>query len=125
MSAAHQMMVSLPMEAGGYSFTITAADYLAAGYGFVAPDTGTLDSAEPLDAPHTLYVCATLPLYGGFLVYFVGDCATLLSGLSVWVDGVDYGTGDSGWNFADGYTTWSRATGGPTFAATQYFVQIK
>lgn len=114
-----------PGGGGGYSFTMTAGDYLGSAQGYsdgsLFPVFGSIN-AEPIPSnPLLALFTPTLKI-----ISFDGDAETLLTGLSVWVDGVEYPFDGSDWEFggSDTYATWD--AGGPTFVdGVQYFVEIK
>lgn len=110
-------------SASGYSFTMTAA---MSGFvtGYVAGSAGSI-SAEPILGQTLLELWS---LSGLAVIAFDGDVTGLLSGLTVYVDGVSYAAGFSGWEYDEGgdatYGTW--ASGGPDFVdAGVYAAEIK
>lgn len=117
------------VTAGGYSCTMTAGvDGGDAGFS-VAGAYGSIN-AEPVPGE----TCEAIGTSGGaiFIVSFTGDITATLSGLHVWVDGVDYGAGEdiglgAGWHVNAGSTLWARTSPTlPTFSnGVGYLIEIK
>lgn len=66
--------------------------------------------------------------FGTTNIKFEGNIAALLSGLTVYVNGVSYASNFSGWSYngGDGATVGMWASGGPIFVASNvYAVEIK
>lgn len=83
-------------------------------------------SAEPFPAAPLAEFTVNASNFSG-LVLFGGDVATELSGKTVWVDGVQYATGFSGWSVISGATaaSWTSGNGPPFAQFTSYAVEIK
>lgn len=124
----HRVGLLRPLAAApsGYSFTMTAGQ----AFGFVngystGGDLGAFGSIdqEPISG-QTL--AALFELGGGDgSINFDGDIVSIVSGLTVWVDSVEYPF-DSDWVFADGFTAGEWTGSGPAFVNTNmYFVEIK
>lgn len=114
--------------AAGYSCNVTAG----ASGSYVGYDTTLLIgsiSAEPVPG-HTINGIFS---YSGVfsVVGFVGDIETLLTGLHVWIDGVDKGAGDdigygSGWQYdGSSSTVWGANTTFGFVNGNTYLVEIK
>ena len=110
----------------GYSFNMTAGDPNGSiqGYsnGSLLPAFGSID-AEPISGETLLYL-ATGSIANE--MRFDGDIVSLLSGLTVWVDSVEYpGNGDWFLSSGDTFMVWS-APNAPVFVdTTMYFIEIK
>lgn len=111
--------------ASGYSCNVTAgAVSTLRGYNVSVP-IGSIDNQPvPGQALNYCYTNGTSLFY----VAFAGDVSTLLAGMHVWLDGVDYGIGDSTYrfNYSSGTTKW-RITSGytPMVDGNTYFLEIK
>lgn len=116
-----------------YSFTMTAGDYATVIQGYNIDDSsglpvmGSID-AEPIPG-HVLGVLYTSSSQQGMIV-FVGDVTALVSGKTVWVDGVEYPFDSSGWQSTGGdggsITAAPWNTAGPVFVGgVSYFIEIK
>jgi hypothetical protein len=112
---------------GGFSFNMTAGDFVGVlqGYsdGSQTSAFGSID-AEPLPG-NNLALCISGSLPG---ITFHGDATSTLTGLTVWVDSVEYPFDGQDWMYnSDSDLTeslWDVAS--PTFVNTNaYFVEIK
>lgn len=125
-----------PPPSGGYSFTMTAGDIYAAGVAFgylkegyfSAPtDYGSIDQ-EPVPG-HALIMIAYSTMIIDSSVVFLGDATALLSGKTVWVDGIEYADDFSGWSFNSTVTAgdWTaNPASAPVFVGNEeYFIEIK
>lgn len=111
-----------------YSFNMTAgqAGGFVQGYessGAFGSPFGSID-AEPIPDHALVFLLSGLSKS----IAFSGDAVSLLSGLTVWVDGVEFPFDAADWNFNSGTGntggTWDDV--GPAFVDTQsYFVEIK
>lgn len=113
-------------EPGGDAM-ITAESFTEGGVTFSGYSTdygiGSL-SRQPL-AGVTLTDIFTISGYGA-VVWFVGNVASQLSGKTVWIDGVEYAAGFSGWSYDDGHTVGEWQAGGPIFVSNvTYVIEIK
>lgn len=119
-----------------WAFTITAGSHTnssGAAIGYSGPINfqsrpafGTL-SAQPIDG-YALQTCYRVGApSNNSIIAFTGDVSALLAGKSVWVNGVNYGQGDTyKFAYAGGVTIWNRLSGGPTFVSGQtYNIEIK
>lgn len=118
----------VPAPAGGssvYSCHVTAGSYSAITGYLPTTSTGSIDT-EPVPG-QTLSACYTSS-NSYFNVFFSGNIASLLAGLHVWLDGIDYGIGDSGTRFtySSGNTKWSITSGLPSMTVgNTYLLEIK
>lgn len=120
---------------GGYSFNMTAVDPsgagLVIGYDnidmFGAGPFGSI-SSEPISG-ETLAVCASAPSLGYSGVIFLGDVFNLLSGLTVWVNGVEYQPAFSldDWYYSsdDDMTMYDIEDASIFVGGDTYFIEIK
>jgi hypothetical protein len=108
---------------GPYSCNMTAGTYVIY-TGYVAGTTGSID-AEPVTDETLLYVLAVGG--GSGLIAFVGDLVTTLSGLTVWIDSVEYPPA-SDWTYDSENDATTYSIGG-TFPdlvdAETYLIEIK
>jgi hypothetical protein len=112
---------------GDFTFNMTAGDdeggntgYARVGNSFAVPPIGSID-AEPISG-EVLDACVEND--STFAIAFVGDIASTLAGLTVWVDGVEYPP-DSDWAFS-GVTLYVVTSSPPVFLDTvSYFIEIK
>lgn len=107
-----------------YACTLTAATLVfATGY-ISGGSTGSINQ-EPIPGQTLRQFVSS---FGTTSIKFEGNIAALLSGLTVYVDGVSYASGFSGWSYdgGDGATVGTWASGGPIFVASSvYAVEIK
>ena len=109
-------------EPESISFTMTAGNLADTYFGYISGSIGSIDQ-EPIPGN----------TFNGIIsgdinqLAFTGDVLSLVSGLTVWVDDVEYaGVGWSDWAFLNGSTQASWSSGGPTFVETEeHFVEIK
>lgn len=108
------------------AFTLTAGSIgggSVVGYG--AGEFGTI-SAEPYPESPLSQIATALPINTSYIA-FTGDIASALSGKTVWIDGIEYATGFSGWSFGDGETggTWSSPSHPVFVEFSTYLIEIK
>lgn len=112
----------------GYSFTMTAGVFsgVVLGYsdGSVIPAFGAIDG-EPVSGHALAFLSSSASGAGG--MSFAGDATALLSGKSLWVEGVEYPFDDADWAYdGSSLTSASWATGAPPLADTSiYDCEIK
>lgn len=114
---------SLAVGGGTYACTLTAASFVFS-TGYVAGAAGSIDQ-EPVPGETLRQFVSS---FGTTSIKFEGDVTALLSGLTVYVGGVSYAAGFSGWSYngGDGTTGGTWSSGGPTFVnAGVYAVEIK
>jgi hypothetical protein len=121
--------VIAPPAPSGPSFNMTAGSAFDFYYGYSngagdLPLTfGSID-VEPFPGNELIVF-----LGGGFqVVQFDGDIVALLSGLTVWVNGVEYPDSFTGWSLVSGRTegSWVNEESGPAFAdGNTYLVELK
>lgn len=113
-----------PIRVGSaYACTLTAATLVFA-KGYISGGTGSI-SQEPIPGQTLRQFISS---FGTTNIKFEGNIAALLSGLTVYVDGVSYASGFSGWSYdgGGGATVGTWASGGPIFVASSvYAVEIK
>lgn len=113
-----------PIRVGSaYACTLTAATLVLA-TGYISGGTGSI-SQEPIPGQTLRQFVSSL---GTTNIKFEGDVTALVSGKDVYVDGVSYASGFSGWSYdgGDGATVGTWASGGPIFVASSvYAVEIK
>lgn len=113
-----------PIRVGSaYACTLTAATLVFA-TGYISGGTGSI-SQEPIPGQTLRQFVSSL---GTTNIKFEGDVTALVSGKDVYVDGVSYASGFSGWSYdgGDGATVGTWASGGPIFVASSvYAVEIK
>lgn len=114
---------------GGISFNMTAGDFASAIQGYLSsgnyaglPAIGSI-SAEPIPG-NPLQVLIS----GNPQVAITGDVTATVTGLTIWVDSVEYPFDGADWAYDGGNditnATWVSA--GPTFVDTvTYFIEIK
>lgn len=104
-----------------FSFNMTAGNFFGIIIGYQQAAYGSID-VEPIFG-HDL-----VSLSSGIASQFVfdGDITSLVVGLTVWVDGVDYGTGLFGFVYGGSTTTLTWFGTGPTFVnGISYLVEIR
>ncbi len=108
---------------GGYSVTMTAADYAGflVGY-FPLAASGSID-VEPIPG-ETLASIVSLPGQAS-VVQFVGDITHLLIGLHVWVEGVNMAGGPWSYVSESGTTEYAFGNGSEFTDGNVYFIEIK
>lgn len=109
----------------GYSFTMTAGNYVGFVFGYY-PDIGfgSID-AEPIPG-ETLISCVSAPSQRRSSVAFPGDLTSLLTGLQVWIDGVPF-TLTTPWTYVsvNDVTTCQFGNGTEFDDGKSYFIEIK
>lgn len=109
----------------GYSFNMTAGVYGGFITGYYAGLAGSIDQ-EPLSEDFPLQVLATGLING---IAWPSDVISLVEGMTLWVDGVEYPFGsdwayDPGEDLTSAY--WDESFLPPSFVVdTTYFVEIK
>lgn len=116
---------SAPPAPSGPSFNMTAGAFSGVVFGYSdgsgLPAFGSID-AEPIPG-HDLIANVS-----GFsqAITFAGDAVSLLSGLTVWVNGIQYAANFSGWGLFGSDTQGSWSSDGPDYAdGNSYFIEIK
>jgi hypothetical protein len=119
------LMMAAAATPAGYSFTMTAED----GGPVIGYDIGVIGTFGSIDA-EPIPGETLLNLFSGFVnnIAFSGDLTSLLSGLTVWVDDVEYPFDLADWTYQSGGdvtdASWDEA--GPVFVdSNMYFVEIK
>lgn len=112
--------------AAGYSFNMTAGDFGGSiqGYsdGNLLPAFGSID-AEPVSGETLVALIDQGSGSGG--IVFTGDLLAEFTGLSVYVDSVEYPF-DTDWSNEGGVTQAGWSSSGPDFVnTTVYFIEIK
>jgi len=114
---------SLTVGGGAYACTLTAGSFVFS-TGYVAGAAGSIDQ-QPVPGETLRQFVSS---FGTTSIKFEGDVTGLLAGLTVYVGGVSYAAGFSGWSYngGDGTTGGTWSSGGPVFvSAGVYAVEIK